>query len=257
MKLAKDNHIKVLLDGQGADEILAGYPMYWSYYLMQLFREDKKKYKKVKSDLENLHGQDLRPSSPLHFLLQAYSQTLYNRLQKTRRSMQRADARFFNGIAPGLVEKYRDEKNPIYKPSHLKEILHHATTCYGLNELLRYADRNSMAHSVEVRLPFLSHRLVEFVFRLPEDLLIHNGWTKYILRKSMSPILPSEIAWRKEKVGYEPPQDKWLNSPGFKEYLAQSIAYLQKEKIISHTIPALTWNYIALYSLLNTTWDEN
>jgi asparagine synthase (glutamine-hydrolysing) len=255
MKLAKENHIKVLLDGQGADEILAGYPMYWSYYLMQLFREDKKKYRKVKLDLEKLHGQEIRPSSPLQFLLQSYSQTLYNRLQNTKRRMQRTDARFFNGIAPELVEKYREEKNPIYKPSHLKEILYHSTIRYGLNELLRYADRNSMAHSVEVRLPFLSHRLVEFVFRLPEEFLIHNGWTKYILRKSMSPILPKEIAWRKDKIGYEPPQEQWLNSPGFKEYLAQSIAYLQKEKIISYPSPLLTWHYIALYSLLNISWN--
>jgi len=126
-----------------------------------------------------------------------------------------------------------------------------------LNELLRYADRNSMAHSVEVRLPFLSHKLVEFAFSLPEEFLIHNGWTKYVLRKSMSDILPSEIAWRKDKVGYEPPQQDWLNTPGFKEYFAESVSYLKKEKIISYEIPALTWNYIALYTLLTISWDKN
>lgn len=255
MKLTKDNHIKVLLDGQGADETLAGYPMYWPFYLMQLFREDKKKYRRVKLDLEKLHGQKITPSSYLQFYLQAYSQTLYTRLQDVKRRVLKTDSSFFSGIAPELVEEYREEKNPIYKPSHLKEILHHSTMRYGLNELLRVADRNSMAHSVEVRLPFLSHRLVEFIFRLPEDFLIHNGWTKYILRKSMSHVLPKEIAWRKDKIGYEPPQEKWLHSAGFKECATQAIAYLQREKIISYPVPALTWHYIALYSLLNTSWN--
>lgn len=257
MKLAKDNSIKVLLDGQGADEILAGYTMYWPYYLMQLFRQDKKKYRSVKLGLENLHSQKMALPSPLHFYLQAYSQKFYNRIQDIKRKMQSGDSPFFNGIAPELARRYRKEKNPIYKPSHLKELLYHSTMHYGLNELLRYADRNSMAHSVEVRLPFLSHRLVEFVFCLPEDFLIHDGWTKYILRKSMSHILPKEIAWRKDKVGYEPPQQAWLNTPGFKDLLEQSVSYLKKEKIISQQVPVLSWHYIALYSLLTISWDKN
>lgn len=257
MKLTKDNHIKVLLDGQGADEVLAGYTMYWPYYLMQLFRQDRKKYRAVKQGLEKLHGQKMALPPLLHFYLQSYSQKLYKRLLDIRRKMKRPDSPFFNGIEPELVKRYRKEQNPIYKPSHLKELLCHATMRYGLNELLRYADRNSMAHSVEVRLPFLSHQLVEFVFSLPDDFLIHNGWTKYILRKSMSDILPSEITWRKDKVGYEPPQQDWLNTPGFKEYLALSVSYLKKEKIISKESPVLTWNYIALYSLLNISWDKN
>src|SRR5258706_1801864 len=195
MKLAKDNNIKVLLDGQGADEVLAGYTMYWPYYLMQLFRQGRKKYRDVKFGLEELHGYKMPLPSALHFYLQSYSQKLYNRLQDIKRRMEKADAPFFNGIEPELVNRYKKEKNPIYKPSHLKEMLYHATTRHGLNELLRYADRNSMAHSVEVRLPFLSHKLVEFAFSLPEEFLIHNGWTKYVLRISMSDILPSEIAW--------------------------------------------------------------
>ena len=69
-----------------------------------------------------------------------------------------------------------------------------------------------MAHSREVRLPFLSHELVEFVFSLPATFKIHLGWTKYILRKAMENILPQEIAWRVDKIGYEPPQKEWLAS---------------------------------------------
>ena len=78
-------------------------------------------------------------------------------------------------------------------------------------ELLRYADRNSMAHSREVRLPFLQHDLVEFVFSLPSGMKIKDGFTKWILRRSMEQILPGNICWRKDKIGYEPPQQHPAN----------------------------------------------
>ena len=81
----------------------------------------------------------------------------------------------------------------------------------GLKGLLRYADRNSMAHSREVRLPFLDHRVVEFVFSLPDSFLLRDGWTKWILRQAISDLLPKEVVWRVEKVGFEPPQTEWLS----------------------------------------------
>ena len=70
-----------------------------------------------------------------------------------------------------------------------------------------------MANSREVRLPFLSHRLIEFVFTLPDHFKLNSGWTKYILRKAMDPVLPRQICWRTNKVGYESPQEKWLQHP--------------------------------------------
>jgi asparagine synthase (glutamine-hydrolysing) len=67
-----------------------------------------------------------------------------------------------------------------------------------------------MAHSREVRLPFLSHHLVEFIFSLPAHYKIRQGFGKWILRKSMDNYLPNEVCWRKGKVGFEPPQQQWL-----------------------------------------------
>ena len=78
-----------------------------------------------------------------------------------------------------------------------------------LQELLRYADRNSMAHSREVRLPYLDHRIVEFVMSLPDHFLINNAFNKYLLRKSYENELPKEIVWRKNKIGFEIPQNNW------------------------------------------------
>jgi asparagine synthase (glutamine-hydrolysing) len=103
----------------------------------------------------------------------------------------------------------------------------------GLEELLRFADRNSMAHGREVRLPFLSHELVEFVFSLPSFYKIHEGWTKWLLRKAMDKKLPNEITWRKDKVGYEPPQKQWMQDKNIEEYIFEA-----KRKLVNKNILA-------------------
>ena len=67
-----------------------------------------------------------------------------------------------------------------------------------------------MAFSIESRVPFLDHRLVEFVFRKANEFRIHKGWTKWIHRKAMEKRMPSEITWRRDKVGFEIPEGKWI-----------------------------------------------
>jgi asparagine synthase (glutamine-hydrolysing) len=109
--------------------------------------------------------------------------------------------------------------------------LKHSTTIVGLKELLRYGDRNSMAHSREVRLPFLNHKLVEFVFSLPNEFKINQGWTKFILRKSMDKILPPSICWRVDKVGYEPPQKNWIQSERFTHIIQNTSKTLNVKRI--------------------------
>ena len=106
-----------------------------------------------------------------------------------------------------------------------------------------------MAHSVEVRLPFLSHKLVEFLFSLPDEYLLQSGWTKYILRKSLEDTLPPEIAWRKDKIGYAIPQKEWESDSAFKTIITESVETLQKEKIITAKNSKLNWQYLMLGSL--------
>lgn len=102
----------------------------------------------------------------------------------------------------------------------------------GMEELLRYADRNSMAHGVETRLPFLSHELVTFVFSLPSHFKIREGWTKWLLRRSMEDILPSEITWRRDKIGFEPPQGLWMRDPLLQEYMHEAKRSLVRQGIL-------------------------
>ena len=102
----------------------------------------------------------------------------------------------------------------------------------GLEELLRYADRNSMAHGVEIRLPFLNAELVQFIFSLPSKYKINQGYTKWLLRKTMENKLPAAIVWRTDKVGFEPPQKQWMQNQQLKDYIHEAKKKLVDEKIL-------------------------
>jgi asparagine synthase (glutamine-hydrolysing) len=118
----------------------------------------------------------------------------------------------------------------------LEDLLMYNSFRFGLEELLRYADRNSMAHSLEVRLPFLFHELAEFVFSLPSHFKIRNGFTKWILRESMNALLPSSIVWRKNKIGFEPPQQEWLQEEALNHMILDARQSLVDARILDRKI---------------------
>src|SRR5690606_17012362 len=97
----------------------------------------------------------------------------------------------------------------------LNDVLYYNTVQNGLEQLLCYAERNSMAHGLDLRLPFLSHELAEFLFSIPGDYKIRQGSTKWILRESIKNELPATVSWRKDKIGFAPPQMHWMNQPSF------------------------------------------
>jgi len=250
MKLSRDNGVSVLLDGQGADEILAGYTPFWNTYFNQLYRENRKKFNSETNAYQQVHNQAPPYNNNYIFKWNAYSSSSLRFLSELKRKNKSNNSDYFMGIHPQLVGDYKNESNPIPKIKTLKEHLYFYLMKRGLIELLRYADRNAMANSVEVRLPFLNHELVEFLFTLPDEMLLNNGWTKYILRKSMEDILPNEITWRKDKIGFEPPQAEWMKSIFFNDYLNEATNHLKKEKIIVNENPQLIWTYISLFAFL-------
>ena len=93
-----------------------------------------------------------------------------------------------------------------------------------------------MANGCEMRLPFLSHELVQFVFSLPAKFKIHEGWTKWILRESMKSELPEEIVWRRGKVGFEPPQKSWMGDKRMIEYVHEAKRKLVNENILKPSV---------------------
>jgi asparagine synthase (glutamine-hydrolysing) len=142
---------------------------------------------------------------------------------------------------PGLNKQFAHQQKANFYYSTppettLNSALYFNTFVNGLEELLRYADRNSMAHAVEVRLPFLNHQLVEFLFTLPAYLKIRNGWTKWLLRKSMEDVLTKEIVWRKDKIGFEPPQKQWMQNSLVQQQIQEAKKILVGKNILSKTI---------------------
>ncbi len=226
-ELAKRNNVKVLLDGQGADEILAGYHKYYKWYWQELFRKRRlissgelEKTKKIgvneKFEFKNIIA-SLFPDFASVFLERQYLLHALKQedLSKEFVHLQSKEAYY---TTPTIFI--------------LNGALYFNTCLHGLEELLRYADRNSMAHSREVRLPFLSHELVEFLFSLPSHFKIREGWTKWTLRKAMDKTLPSAITWRSNKIGLEPPQLSWMQLPRVMEMIHEAKRKLINEKVL-------------------------
>lgn len=229
-ELAKKNNVTVLLDGQGADEILAGYHKYLHWYLQELISRNKfGKAKREKTALQNNNAQIwwsikniIAAFLPAHASIQ---------LEKREygKSIHHPD------INADFLRSLRGKEwEGIHKPivTKLNDILHFNVMENGLEELLRFADRNSMAHGREVRLPFLSHELVSFVFSLPSNFKIQNGFTKHLLRRVMDKKLPDEIVWRKDKIGYEPPQQQWMENAQVQELIMEAKKKLVTQKIL-------------------------
>jgi asparagine synthase (glutamine-hydrolysing) len=93
-----------------------------------------------------------------------------------------------------------------------------------------------MAHSVEVRLPFLNHQLVAFLFTLPSHFKIRKGWTKWLLRTATESRLPNEIVWRKDKTGFEPPQRQWMQDRQVQEAIQQAKEVLVTNDILDASV---------------------
>jgi asparagine synthase (glutamine-hydrolysing) len=230
-ELAATNHLKVLMDGQGADETLGGYSKYIHWYLQELVRKKFLQFTKEytafrKNEIEFQWGWKNYVAA---FLPAQVPGILEKRAVGKVRQNKDLNREF--------IANYFDRPS-IFKPLVLKlnDILYFDTCQSGLDSLLRYADRNSMAHGIELRLPFLSHELVEFIFSLPSSFKIHDGWTKWILRKSMDNILPPEITWRKDKTGFEPPQKVWMQDKRVIEKIRESKNILVREKILQPSV---------------------
>jgi asparagine synthase (glutamine-hydrolysing) len=207
MRLAQQNDTTVLLDGQGADEILAGYDQAHGMFLAHWLRRGR--LDKVARELGSFGNRYHSLREPIQFA--AY----YSLPERLRDGLVERYYRSASVTAPEMHDKFAPAHVEAPKPfgDRLRNELVRWQTTTQLPEFLRYADRNSMAFSREVRLPFLDHRLVEFCFGLPPDLLLSGATTKVILREAMRGIVPDRILDRKDKLAYAPPQRQWNHGP--------------------------------------------
>jgi asparagine synthase (glutamine-hydrolysing) len=256
LKLAKQNNVTVLLDGQGADELLAGYHPFYSSFFKELKQRDRQQYNKELAAYTTLHGSNRinpLPKKDLKHYVRKWSGPAKDSLKKMHGVYRQWTNPYFSS---DFFHAHKNEQfifpNP---PTTLNHALYNSVN-EGMTQLLRYADRNSMAHSREVRLPFLYHELVEFLFSLPAEFKIHDGWTKYIQRVTFEKILPPEITWRKDKIGYEPPQKQWMQKEKVKETIRQVRSELVKGKILHPDVLKKTVKAVAAHEDLNNNWNH-
>jgi len=201
MRLAKEQGVTVLLDGQGGDETLAGYHLYFGPYSQDLFlRLRLMALMKVLYSYGREHGLSSLPVIAFTFLPQRLRHPIRKRIRPL-------------AITPELEQAGEGDAQlplPHNFKSALQAALYETLTRTMLPTLLRYADRNSMAFSREVRLPFLDHRLVEFLFAIPDDQKLRGTTTKFVLRNAIRGLVPEEIRLRRDKLGFEPPQAIWM-----------------------------------------------
>ena len=182
--------VTVLLDGQGGDELLAGYVPYQFVYLRQLLAE--RRYRRFAA--EAWAARDVL--WPL----------LRRRLGERGRRFPAARL-----IRPGFAASVEPPRDPRVRDNLKRRLLQDLTT-FSLPSLLRYEDRNSMAFSIESRVPYLDQELVEWILRLPSDAIIDGGWSRDILRRGLRGTLPDEIRLRRWKVGFTTPEFRWLRA---------------------------------------------
>jgi asparagine synthase (glutamine-hydrolysing) len=203
-------HVKVILDGQGGDEVFAGYNEYRMSHLANLLMDAKigtwiDEIIEIVKHSANLSKalKDLR-SFPFFLLSETWKGRIYQLRYRRELELVRRE-----GYSDGRLNLPLLDGKFCASPN---ELLFNYITTYTLPRLLNGEDRNSMAHSIESRVPFTDHRLVDYVFAIPATYKIHQGWTKWLLRLAVNDLLPPEIVWRKDKVGFATP--RWMSREG-------------------------------------------
>jgi asparagine synthase (glutamine-hydrolysing) len=199
-KKIHETGIKVVLDGQGSDEMLLGYFSFFPFHLKRNLLNP------VKFISEYIKGVD---TTNLGYNKFTQNLLYFNTGWLRYRHVMKNSSAF---VQQDFINRYnrRDIFNQMIAATSLESNRLSNVWNISLPSLLRYEDRNSSAFSVEARVPFLDHRLVEFVFSIPLDKLIHKGWTKFALREALKGKIPEDIRMRKGKLAFSVPQKKWL-----------------------------------------------
>lgn len=201
MRLAKEIGMKVLLDGQGSDEIFAGYFSYFKYK----FVDDvlSLRFKEAYDAASRMKNEDIQVSlAEIISHLPLMRSTVMNIIFKTYKQTE------ISGI-PML-----SDSRPVLQWALLRDICE-----ISVPQLLRYEDKNSMRWGIESRVPFLDRRLVEYSMGIQPSHKIIGCMTKCVLRRAMKGIIPEEIRMRRDKIGYQAPDEIWFMEP----YLANML----------------------------------
>jgi asparagine synthase (glutamine-hydrolysing) len=199
MEKAKKEGCTVLLDGQGGDESLLGYERYYTAFINQ----QPNILKKVKSALKIAKNSKLSLKDIL--LYNVYFNNASIRAARQTKRYSYIKSAFKKYVNKPLLKEIAKANKDIHTLQEFE------ITKIQMQKLLKYEDRNSMHFSIETRVPFVDYKVVELAYSLPFSYKMHEGWSKYILRKSAKDRLPDEIVWRRNKFGFEAPTKTWLS----------------------------------------------
>ena len=210
MKLTAAHGVTVILNGHGSDETIAGYGSYFRDYWHALLQQGhmREVFTEIRA-FADLHGGSVAALwlRQLRYLAQMTlgQAPAYQQLRQWRRRAGRHRDPWFD---PDLVGQVLDEETPVR--SGLQAALQHSVTVDPLPIYLRAEDRNSMAHSVEARMPFLDYRLVSLLFSLAGSWKMRGPWNKFILREGMRGRIPESVRSRVDKMGFPMPSRQWF-----------------------------------------------
>jgi asparagine synthase (glutamine-hydrolysing) len=207
-RLAREAGVTVTLDGQGGDELLAGYLGFFPPHLADL--AGRLRWRRMRRELAAhgaRHGVNTRWE-----LRNIATNLLPRRVRSGLKPRAVGGGAWLAADFAAAGQKTAGGRWVAERPgrTRLERSLNEALTFNPLPSLLRFDDRNSMAFSIESRVPFLDHRLIEFCAALPADQKIRDGVTKFVLRQAMAGIIPEAVRQRHDKIGFSTPQDTWL-----------------------------------------------
>jgi asparagine synthase (glutamine-hydrolysing) len=210
--LAAANGVKVILCGQGADETIAGYPSYFAEYWLGLLRRGKLPRLVREIDaFARVHRRSraelLQATLRQYCGVQLRRNKVYTRLKKLRRSPSTPGNGWFTLEVDEAFRATADESH-----GGLDAALRQSVEGAPLPLYLRLEDRNSMAHSVEARLPFMDYRLVSLAFHLDPEWKLRGPWNKYVLREAMQGCIPESVRTRIDKMGFPVPAGNWFRT---------------------------------------------
>lgn len=211
-ELVARHGVKVVLDGQGADEMLGGYLGLFPTFLDELWARGR--YPRMAWEAYRhgrLQGHDL--GAVFQALAGPARRAGSTGVDPAAEAPAWVDPGLAHACAPRSAYRLSRGAQPCGPQAPFGNLLAQMTLSSNLPGLLRYEDRNSMARSVEARVPFLDHRLVEFCLRLPATLKVRGGWTKWVLREGMKGTIPEKVRLRVTKLGFATPHARWQRGP--------------------------------------------